>query len=74
MAESWRTQRARLASLTRHRAEGDPEVQRAARDLAVTRLEDHIRRVVDQAPPLTEAQRSRLAVLLTAPSGERAAG
>ena len=31
----------------------------------VEQLEDHIRRVVDAAPPLTAEQRKRLALLLT---------
>jgi hypothetical protein len=34
------------------------------RDLAAARLEDYVRRVVNAAPPLTAAQRDRLAVLL----------
>ena len=35
-----------------------------ARDLAAVKLEDYIRRTVDAAPPLTDAQRDRLATLL----------
>ena len=34
------------------------------RDLRAAKLADHIRRVVDEAPPLTTEQRDRLAVLL----------
>lgn len=30
-------------------------------------LAEHVRRIVDQAPPLTPAQRDRLAALLPAP-------
>jgi hypothetical protein len=37
----------------------------ARRDLAGTQLERYIKRVVDAAPPLTPAQRDRLALLLT---------
>ena len=34
------------------------------RNLAAANLEAYIKKVVDQCPPLTDAQRSRLAVLL----------
>lgn len=35
-----------------------------ARELAEAQLEDYIRKVVDQAPPLTDEQRARLSLLL----------
>lgn len=56
--------RARLASLTRHRGADDPATIDAARDLAAEGLAEHIRAVVDTAPPLTSDQRDRLAALL----------
>jgi hypothetical protein len=40
------------------------EAVEARRDLAAAVLEDHIKRTVDAAPPLTTEQRSRLALLL----------
>jgi hypothetical protein len=44
---------------------GDSEAASiAARDLRAVKLEEYIQRVVDEAPPLTEEQRSRLAGLL----------
>lgn len=49
----------------RHPAEpGHPEVAQARADLAAATLEDAIRRAVDAAPPLSDAQRTRLAGLL----------
>jgi hypothetical protein len=36
----------------------------ARRDLAAERLAEHVKRVVDSAPPLTTAQRDRIAALL----------
>lgn len=36
----------------------------AARDLRAVKLEEYIQRVVDEAPPLTDEQRSRLAGIL----------
>jgi hypothetical protein len=34
------------------------------RDLQVAKLADHVRQVVDAAPPLTDAQRIKIAALL----------
>lgn len=51
-----------------------PERTPAVDEAAVSdadRAAEHIRRLVDQAPPLTEHQRSRLAVLLR-PTAEEA--
>ena len=42
----------------------DPATAEARRDYAAERLADHVREVVDSAPPLTEDQRRRLAELL----------
>lgn len=42
----------------------DADVTELRRQLQTERLADHIQRVVDAAPPLTNAQRDRLAVLL----------
>jgi hypothetical protein len=60
----WTHDRARVAALKRHRVPDDPEVTSAVRDLSVTLLAEHVRRVVDAAPPLTADQRARLAALL----------
>jgi hypothetical protein len=62
---SWATERARLAALTRSRAADDPQLVEARRNLRAERLAEHVRRVVSEAPPLTEEQRARIAVLLT---------
>ena len=60
--------RASVAALSQARVAEESEVAVPRRSLAelgrVTRLEDHIRRVVDAAPPLTAEQRDRLALLL----------
>lgn len=58
------TARARVAGLTRHQGPDSPRTLEAQRDLRAARLEEHIRRTVDAAPPLTAEQRDRLAVLL----------
>ena len=60
--------RAGAAALGRDRAGEDAELPTICRALAearrVKRLEDHIRRVIDEAPPLTAEQRDKLALLL----------
>lgn len=55
--------RARKAAITRHHGP-DADTADLDRELKAASLEDHIRRVVDAAPPLTEEQRTRLALLL----------
>ena len=69
----WRSPRARIAALSRSRPADDPDLVEARRDLHAARLAEHITRVVDAAPPLTDEQRDRLAVLLRPSSGGAAA-
>lgn len=63
---SYTRERARLAALVRHHPHEDHGDAR--RDLRAARLADAICKTVDAAPPLTEEQRSRLALLLRGPS------
>jgi len=49
--------------MRRHRP-NDPKTDELAAKFKAGRLAQHISRVVDSAPPLTPAQRDRLAVLL----------
>lgn len=65
---SWTHERARVASLTRSRTADDPELVNARRNLKAERLADYILKTVDAAPPLTAAQRDRLALLLNSGS------
>ena len=56
--------RSRLASTIAHR-KGDPDAEAHARQtLATANIAAAIRRNVEAAPPLTDAQRSTLAALL----------
>lgn len=66
---TWTHERARVASLTRSRTPDDPELVDARRNLRAERLADHIRRQVDDWPPLTNEQRARLAALLRPSAG-----
>jgi hypothetical protein len=63
---AWPSERARLNALRRYRPADDPVVLDAQRDLRAARLEDYIARTLETAPPLTAAQRDRLATLLRA--------
>lgn len=59
--------RARLANAVRRG--DDAAATESRRDLKAARLEDHIRKTVDEAPPLTDEQRARLAQLLQPTAG-----
>lgn len=71
LTEPRRKARATMASAAAKasRRPGDSDAamaaQNARRDYYATALEDHIRRVCDEAPELTPEQRSRLALLLS---------
>lgn len=69
MPSTFTQQRARVASLTRY---GAPEAKLAAAraDMRAEWLAEHIAKLVDAAPELTDEQRARLAALLT-PAGSR---
>jgi hypothetical protein len=56
--------RATVAAQKRHHPEGGEAVDNAVRDLNEVKLRQHIEKVVSQAPPLSDEQRSRLAALL----------
>ena len=64
--KTWTHYRAKVAALSRDRSPEDPDLLAAHRDLREARLEAYIRRTVDAAPPLSDEQRDRLAVLLRA--------
>lgn len=58
-----RKKRARLAARTRHHPNA-PETIELARDFKAERLVEYVQRVVDSAPPLSQTQRDKLALLL----------
>jgi hypothetical protein len=72
---SWKTDRARVAALSRSRTVDDPALIDARRNLRAERLEDYISKTLATAPPLTNEQRERLALLLhgSLPNGGAAA-
>ncbi|MCV7750891.1 hypothetical protein O3783_01265 [Micrococcus luteus] len=57
-------ERGRVASLTRSRPADDPELIEARTNLAAEKLAAYVSAVVAEAPPLTDAQRDRIAALL----------
>jgi hypothetical protein len=60
---------ARIAAATRW-GNKSPELVAAHRDLAADRLAEYVRKIVAAAPPLTPAQRDRIAILLRPVGGE----
>lgn len=67
---SWTHTRAKIARTIK--SDPDSDVTELRRQLKAERLEEHIKRVVDAAPPLNDEQRVRLAHLLhpTAAGGQ----
>ncbi len=57
-------ERGRVAALSRSRTADDPELVTARINLRAEKLAAHVAKVVAQAPPLSPAQRDRIAVLL----------
>jgi hypothetical protein len=63
---SWTKTRSEIATTLQHHPLAD--VTELRRRLKAERLEEHIRSIVDSAPPLSDEQRARL-MLLLAPRG-----
>lgn len=61
---NWRVHRAKLASGARHYPPSHPFMVEQRRLLAEALYENRIRELVASAPPLSAAQRDRLATLL----------
>ena len=60
----WRQDVGKIGGLTRVCAPDDPKLIDARRELKNTKATEYIRRLVDEAPPLTADQRAKLAELL----------
>ena len=61
-AESWTRIRSRLANT--RRIDPNADVTDLRRDLKAARLAEHVEKALSDAPPLTDAQRHRIARLL----------
>jgi hypothetical protein len=72
MAPRVATARARVAALTRSRPKNDPDLVRARAILKEANLEEYVARAVADAPPLSDAQRERIAALLGVSGAPRA--
>lgn len=64
MSDSWKQARAKLANLSRTADRDDPRLADLRRDIRAGRLEEYVKSVLAEAPPLTDEQRTRLAELL----------
>ena len=72
-ATTWRTERARIAGMSSrpNRPPDDPELIEARRNLRALKLEEHVEKVLNGAPPLSDQQRERIAALLHVGGGAR---
>jgi hypothetical protein len=61
--------KARLAGLIAHRDPGDPAIGDARAELKAAKLKAHVEREVSTWPPIPDAIRNELAVLLLTPAG-----
>lgn len=64
MSSAMLTERGRIASLSRSRPADDPELVTARRNLKAITLEEHVRKVVAAAPPLSTDQIDRIVTIL----------
>ena len=64
-----RHKRAQLARESQRLKSDDPKLVELRGDFAAERLADHVSRVVAGAPPLTVAQRDRIAAILAGSRG-----
>lgn len=62
--QPWPHYRAKIASLTRSRADDDPELLAARRDLRAARLFAHVEKALAGEPALTMEQREDIARLV----------
>lgn len=63
---AWTKARSEYANLAKTRDPSDPEMVEKRVELRALKLEDHVTRVIAQAPPLTPEQIERIAALLRA--------
>jgi hypothetical protein len=63
-----RTAKARVAALARWGGSGE-RFESAQADLAVENIAQYVRRTVEAAPPLTDAQKARLTAVFSAGPG-----
>lgn len=61
---SWQHERARIATLSRHRKPDDPELLEARANLRALMLAAYAERTVAESPPMTEEQLSRVVFIL----------
>jgi hypothetical protein len=63
-----------ISAATRWGGPDDPRLPELYQELHALELEEHLRRLVNAAPPLSDEQRGRLAALLFAPPPAPAEG
>jgi hypothetical protein len=64
LTTTWKQKRGQLAGLTRVLPPDDPKLTELRRDIKAERLAEHVKKVVDGWPKLTDAQLNDVAALL----------
>lgn len=64
MSKPWTKARSEYANLCKKLDPDNPQVVAKRAELRALKLEDYVKRVLEEAPPLTDEQRTRLADLL----------
>ena len=63
-ATTWTKARSILANAIKEHGQNSPEAVEARRNFNALRTEEYLRKVLSAAPPLSDAQRAKLAELL----------
>lgn len=74
MSNDWKSERGRIAGLSRSRPADDPDLIEARRQFRATRLADHVAKALAARPPLSQEQREAIARLLMAPTARGGGG
>jgi hypothetical protein len=64
--DTWTKARSRLGNAVQLHGKDSPQAAQARVDFRALKLEDHVRKVIGEAPPMSDAQRERIASLLRA--------
>ena len=62
--DTWTKARSRLGNAVQKHGKHSPQAAEAGVNFRARKLEDHVRKILAEAPPLTDEQRNALAELL----------
>ena len=62
--DTWTKARSRLGNAVQKHGKDSPQAVEARVEFRALKLEDHVRKVIAEAPPLSDEQKERIAALL----------